>query len=170
VLRWEIATALAGAALGINPFDQPDVEAAKDAARAVLDAGVRPVEPRPVGELLSTLEPGDYLAIQPYVDPGDVVEELERIRVVLRDRYGVATTLGIGPRYLHSTGQLHKGGPDSGVFLQIVGDTDDDLPIPGEKFGFATLERAQAAGDLEALADRGRRAGRVHLEDLREAT
>jgi len=171
VLRWEIATALAGAALGINPFDQPDVEAAKDAARQALEGGVESVEPQPAGDLLSTLEPGDYLALQAYVDPeDDVVEELERIRVTLRDRHRVATTLGIGPRYLHSTGQLHKGGPDGGVFLQIVGAVDGDLPIPGEEFGFATLERAQAAGDLEALRDRGRRAGRVELEDLRKAT
>ena len=171
VLRWEIATALAGAALGINPFDQPDVEAAKDAARAALDAGVEPVGSRSPAELLETLTPGDYLAIQAYVDPADpVVEELERIRVHLRDRHRVATTLGIGPRYLHSTGQLHKGGPATGVFLQVVADTDDDLPIPGERFGFATLEQAQAGGDLQALHDRGRRAGRVDLEDLRKVT
>ncbi len=170
VLRWEIATALAGAALGINPFDQPDVEAAKDAARAALDAGVQPVEPQPAGKLLDTLRPGDYLAIQAYVDPEDpVVAELERIRVHLRDPYRVATTLGIGPRYLHSTGQLHKGGPDSAVVLQLVGDAPDELDIPGEEFGFAALERAQAAGDLKALIDRGRRAGRVTLDDLRKA-
>lgn len=170
VLRWEIATALAGAVLGINPFDQPDVEAAKDAARAALDAGVQPVEPRAPEELLGLLVPGDYLAIQAYVDPeAEVVSELERIRLGLRDRYRVATTLGIGPRYLHSTGQLHKGGPDSGVFLQIAEHNDDDLAIPGERFGFATLESAQAAGDLQALLDRGRRAGRVRLEDLQRA-
>lgn len=170
VLRWEIATALAGAVLGINPFDQPDVEAAKDAARAALDAGVQPVEPRAPEELLGLLVPGDYLAIQAYVDPeAEVVSELERIRLGLRDRYRVATTLGIGPRYLHSTGQLHKGGPDSGVFLQIAEHNDDDLAIPGERFGFATLESAQAAGDLQALLDRGRRAGRVRLKDLQRA-
>ncbi len=171
VLRWEIATALTGAALGINPFDQPDVEAAKDAAREALDAGVQPVESRPADELLETLKAGDYLAIQVYVDPTDqLVEELERIRVLLRDRHRVATTLGVGPRYLHSTGQLHKGGPATGVFLQVVAGTDDDLPIPGEQFGFATLERAQAGGDLQALHDRGRRAGRIELEDLRKVT
>ncbi len=171
VLRWEIATALAGAAMGINPFNQPDVEAAKDAARAALDAGVQPVDPRSAGDLLASLTSGDYLAIQAYVDPEDpMVVELERIRVLLRDRYRVATTLGVGPRYLHSTGQLHKGGPATGVFLQVVDDTDDDLPIPGEKFGFATLEHAQAGGDLQALHDRGRRAGRVDLDDLRKVT
>jgi hypothetical protein len=98
-----------------------------------------------------------------------IVDELATIRIALRDRHRVATTLGVGPRYLHSTGQLHKGGPNTGVFLQVVDDTDDDLPIPGEKFGFATLERAQAAGDLHALIERGRRAGRVELDALRKA-
>jgi transaldolase / glucose-6-phosphate isomerase len=171
VLRWEIATALAGAALGINPFDQPDVEAAKDAARNALASGVKPVELRQVDELLDQLVSGDYLAIQAYVDPHDpLVAELERIRVILRDRHRVATTLGIGPRYLHSTGQLHKGGPATAVFLQLVTDADGDIAIPGERFGFATLEQAQAAGDLQALWDRGRRAGRVHIDDLRRVT
>jgi len=168
VLRWEIGTALAGAALGINPFDQPDVEAAKDAARRSLEAGVEPVGATSAHELLEQLGAGDYLAIQAYTDPdGPLVEELERIRRGLRDRYRVATTLGVGPRYLHSTGQLHKGGPASGVFLQIVPELGDDLAIPGERFGFATLERAQAAGDLAALRGRGRRAGRVELDELR---
>jgi hypothetical protein len=170
VLRWEIATALAGAALGINPFDQPDVEAAKDAARDALDTGVQPVEPQPARELLDTVESGDYLVIQAYVDPDSpLVNELQEVRVALRDRFRVATTLGVGPRYLHSTGQLHKGGPDSCVVLQVVGDGGEDLPIPGEEHGFAALEAAQAAGDLRALRDRGRRAGRVTLDDLREA-
>lgn len=169
VLRWEIATALAGAALDINPFDQPDVEAAKEAARTAFESGTPPVDPRPVAELLASLKPGDYLAIQAYVDPEDpTVEELGRIRVALRDRYRVATTLGIGPRYLHSTGQLHKGGPNTGVSLQIVDEPEEDLPIPGEQFGFAALEQAQAAGDLQALEDRDRRAGRIRLEDLKK--
>ena len=169
VLRWEIATALAGAALGINPFDQPDVEVAKDAARKALEAGAQPVATRTVDELLDELEAGDYLAIQAYIDPEDpVTAELERVRTILRDRHRVATTLGIGPRYLHSTGQLHKGGPGSGVFLQLVPGVDEDLAIPGERFGFRALEKAQAAGDLQALHDRGRRAGRVDLADLRK--
>jgi hypothetical protein len=170
VLRWELGTAFAGAALGINPFDQPDVEAAKDAAREALETGMEPVDHRPVDALLEELGPGDYLAIQAYVDPQDpLVAELEGIRVALRDRHRVATTLGIGPRYLHSTGQLHKGGPNSGVFLQVLIDNEDDLPIPGEPHGFADLERAQAAGDLRALQDRGRRAARVNIDDLRKA-
>ncbi|MEX0657965.1 MAG: bifunctional transaldolase/phosoglucose isomerase, partial [Egibacteraceae bacterium] len=171
VLRWEIATALAGAALGINPFDQPDVEAAKDAARTALESGVPTVDPGPAHQLLDQLVPGDYLAIQAYVDSHDpLVDELERIRVVLRDRYRVATTVGIGPRYLHSTGQLHKGGPPSGVFVQLVTEGGGDPPIPGQRFGFATLERAQAGGDLQALREGGRRAGRVLLDDLRKVT
>ncbi|MFP4635884.1 MAG: hypothetical protein ACLFRD_08485, partial [Nitriliruptoraceae bacterium] len=168
VLRWEIAIALTGAALGINPFDQPDVEAAKDAARRALADGVREPQVEPLAPLLEQLRPGDYLAIQAYLDPGDpIVEELERARVRLRDEHRVATTLGIGPRYLHSTGQLHKGGADRGVFVQVVGDDEDDPAIPGERFGFSTLKRAQAAGDLEALVSRDRRAARVWLDELR---
>jgi hypothetical protein len=169
VLRWEIATSLAGAHLGVNPFDQPDVEAAKDAARTALDAGVQPVAKQAVEGLLDQVHDGDYLAIQAYVDPADpVVAELQEVRVALRDRLGVATTLGVGPRYLHSTGQLHKGGPNTVVVLQALGETDHDLGIPGEKFGFTTLRDAQAAGDLQALQSRGRRAARVDLEDLRK--
>ncbi len=168
VLRWEIAIALTGAALGINPFDQPDVEAAKQAARRALDEGVDEPEVEPIAPLLAQLQAGDHLVIQAYVDPEDpVVPALEQVRQRLRDREGVATTLGIGPRYLHSTGQLHKGGPNTGVFLQVVGDDGDhDLDIPGERFSFGALTRAQAAGDLAALRDRGRRAARVSLAEL----
>ncbi|MDQ3931446.1 MAG: glucose-6-phosphate isomerase, partial [Actinomycetota bacterium] len=169
VLRWEIATALAGAALHINPFDQPDVEAAKKATREALEEGMPEVEPQPLQPLLDQLEPGDYLAIQAFVDPeADVLTELERARIALRDRYGVATTLGLGPRYLHSTGQLHKGGPNTGVFVQVVSEDEDDPPIPGENFGFSTLKHAQAAGDLQILQSRGRRAARVALDELME--
>ncbi len=168
VLRWEIAIALTGAALGINPFDQPDVEAAKQAARRALDEGVDEPEVEPIAPLLAQLEPGDHLVIQAYVDPEDpVVAELEQVRQRLRDRERVATTLGVGPRYLHSTGQLHKGGPNTGVFLQVVGDDAHDLDIPGERFSFGALERAQAAGDLAALREAGRRAAHVSLAELR---
>jgi len=169
VLLWELATALAGALLGIQPFDQPDVAAAKAATAAVLADGPPAVDPVQVGDLLGTVAPGDYVAIQAFVDPADpVVERLERVRVALRDRLRVATTLGLGPRFLHSTGQLHKGGPPTGVFLQVVGDPDTDVPIPGAPYGFAALERAQADGDLLTLRDRGRRAGRVRLDELLE--
>ena len=167
VLRWEIATALVGAALDINPFDQPDVEAAKQAAKQALEEGVTEPEVVDLDSVLTQVREGDYLAIQAYLDPADPqLDELEAARVVLRDRYRVATTLGVGPRYLHSTGQLHKGGPNTGVFVQVLSDDVHDLPIPGERFGFVTLKRAQAAGDLEALRARGRRAARVRLEDL----
>ncbi len=165
--RWEAATALAGALLNLNPFDQPDVESAKRAARRLLESGVR--EPRTVdpAELLRDVGPGDYIAILAYLDPASpIVEELEDARLRLRDRFHVATTLGIGPRYLHSTGQLHKGGPDTGVFLQVVVPPDVDEPVPGQGHTFCMLERAQASGDLEALRDRGRRAGRVRLDAL----
>ncbi len=169
VLRWEIATALSGAAMRINPFDQPDVEASKKATQEALDEGVPEVECQPLQPLLDQLESGDYLAIQAFVDPeADVLAELERARIALRDRYGVATTLGIGPRYLHSTGQLHKGGPNNAVFVQVIGEDEDDPPIPGEDFGFSTLKRAQAAADLQILKSRGRRAGRVALDELIE--
>jgi len=169
VLRWELATALAGVVLGINPFDQPDVAFAKAATSQVLAEGLPDVAVEPLADLLSQVRPGDYLALQAYVDPGSqVVERLQQARLRLRDELGVATTLGIGPRFLHSTGQLHKGGPPTGVFVQVVGIDNDveDLPIPGQPFGFATLIRAQAAGDLGTLRARGLRAARVSLDDL----
>jgi glucose-6-phosphate isomerase len=167
VVRWEVTTALLGALLGINPFDQPDVEAAKRAAKELLAGGVPEGERGRFGDLVTTLRPGDYLAILAYVPPdAPVVDELERVRAGLRDRYRVAVTLGVGPRYLHSTGQLHKGGPDTGVFAMVIGEDEEDLPIPGEDHGFATLKRAQAAGDLHALREAGRRAELVELDDL----
>lgn len=168
VLRWEMAVALAGAALSINPFDQPDVEQAKEAARTALTGETADVETEALEPLLEQIQPGDYVAIQAYLDPADPrVGELERARAALRDRHRVATTLGVGPRYLHSTGQLHKGGPETGVFLQVVGEDAENPPIPGEPFGFADLKRAQAAGDLEVLRAAGRRAARVGLDELR---
>jgi transaldolase / glucose-6-phosphate isomerase len=121
-----------------------------------------------VTQLLSLLSPGrDYFAILAYVPPDrDVVERLQRMRARVRDALGVATTLGFGPRFLHSTGQLHKGGPDTGVFLQITADPAKDLPIPGWDQSFATLITAQALGDLSSLQGNGRRALRLHLTDL----
>jgi glucose-6-phosphate isomerase len=169
VLRWEMATALAGALLGIHPFDQPDVEGAKVATRRVLAEGRAGVALTPLEDLVAQVEPGDYLAIQAFVDPeSPAVAGIEAARVALRDRLGVATTVGLGPRFLHSTGQLHKGGPDRGVFVQVVGDDPGDVPIPGESYGFSTLKHAQADGDLLTLHDRGRRVGRVGLRELSE--
>ena len=167
VLLWELATALAGALLGIQPFDQPDVAAAKAATAKVLAEGRPEVPVTPLDDLLGQVRPGDYVAIQAFVDPGsEVVDRLEAARVALRDRLRVATTLGLGPRFLHSTGQLHKGGPNTGVFVQVVGDDGVDVPIPGQPYGFAGLIRAQADGDLVTLRERGRRAGRVRLDEL----
>ncbi|MGH9111190.1 MAG: glucose-6-phosphate isomerase [Acidimicrobiales bacterium] len=169
VLLWELATAMVGALLGIHPFDQPDVAAAKAATNQVLEQGPPDLETTPLDDLLGQMTPGDYLAIQAFVDPGSpVVDQIDAARVVLRDRLGVATTVGLGPRFLHSTGQLHKGGPNTGVFVQVVGDDPDDVPIPGQTYGFSALKHAQADGDLVTLRDRKRRAGRVALDQLLE--
>ena len=171
VLLWELATALVGALLGIQPFDQPDVAAAKAATSRVLAEGPPAIEPTPLGDLLDQVRPGDYLALQAFVDPaGPAVAAIEAARAALRDRLGVATTVGLGPRFLHSTGQLHKGGPDTGVFVQVVGDDLGDVAIPGAGYGFSTLKHAQADGDLLTLHDRKRRAGRVRLDELTEVT
>jgi transaldolase/glucose-6-phosphate isomerase len=171
VLLWEQAVALSGAVLGINPFDQPDVASAKEATGRVLAEGLPDLPVTPVTELLDQVRPGDYLALQAFVDPGDtaLLDGLEAARVRWRDRLRVATTVGVGPRFLHSTGQLHKGGPPTGVFLQVLGGDGVDVPIPGAPYGFSTLKAAQAAGDLLSLRDRGLRAGRVRIDELLEA-
>ncbi|CAN5682707.1 hypothetical protein BH20ACT2_BH20ACT2_09050 [soil metagenome] len=167
VLLWEFATAMCGAALGINPFDQPNVAEAKEATARVLDAGLPAIETEAVAPLLAQVQPGDYLAIQAYVDPaGPTVEALAGARTALRDELLVATTFGLGPRFLPSTGQLHKGGPPTGVFVQVVGPDPDDVEIPGAGYGFSTLKQAQAAGDLETLRRRGLRVARVDLDEL----
>jgi hypothetical protein len=164
----ELATAVAGHVLGIHPFDQPDVQAAKDRTEEVLAAGEVPAEPPGnLDELLGSVGLGDYVAIQAFVgpDPG-LGQRLRAARGRIGTRLGVATTLGYGPRYLHSTGQLHKGGPASGVFVQVLEEPEEDRPIPGRPFTFGRLITAQAAGDLAALRERGRRAARVPLEAL----
>jgi hypothetical protein len=166
--RWEFATAVAGAIMGINPFDQPNVQEAKDRTKELLESGEEPAL-EPVGsleELLGQAREGDYLAVQAFVEPsGEAERRIEGLRERVRNEAGIVTTGGFGPRYLHSTGQLHKGGPGSGLFLQIV-DEPEDLPIPGREFGFARLIRAQAAGDFEALRERGRRVARIRWEDV----
>jgi transaldolase/glucose-6-phosphate isomerase len=174
--RWEVATAIAGASLGVNPFDEPNVTEAKLATSAILAvhaANGRVPEPEGVcdpGDAerirrhLSAATPGDYLAFCAYFMPTEArAAALARLRVACRDRSRNATTLGYGPRFLHSTGQLHKGGANNGVFLQITADALADLPIPGESYSFATLRSAQALGDLQVLVRRGRRVLRVHL-------
>ncbi len=168
--RWEFATAVAGHVLGIHPFDQPNVQEAKDATRRLLEADGLPEEGYDdIGALLEKVQPGDYLAIQAYLPrTADNVSRLQAARMKLRDRLRVATTLGFGPRFLHSTGQLHKGGPPTGVFVQVVDEPSLDLPIPGKPYTFRTLLDAQSAGDLQALRARGRRVARVRLSALEE--
>jgi len=197
--RWEIATAVAGSILKINPFNQPDVEASKIVTRQLTEAyektGKLPEESpifdeggiklftdeRNAANLkslagndrsltgflrahISQLSPGDYMALLGYIEMNGAHEEsLQAMRHAVRDRKHVATCLGFGPRFLHSTGQAYKGGPNSGVFLQITCDDANDLPVPGQKYTFGTVKAAQARGDFQVLADRKRRALRVHL-------
>ena len=164
--RWEFATAVAGHVLGINPFDQPDVQAAKDKTNEVLAAGEPELAPRgSLDELLAQAQAGrNYVCIQAFVDPA---REDELAPLLSRAREtGCVVTHGLGPRYLHSTGQLHKGGPDTGLFVQVVDETGDEVAIPGREFGFGRLIRSQAAGDFAALEERGRRAVRIRLEDV----
>ncbi|MFN2556559.1 MAG: hypothetical protein ABR592_06740 [Nitriliruptorales bacterium] len=141
------------------------IAAKKATAEALAGSPNGPIAP--LEPMLELVRPGNYLAILAYVDPGaPVVGGLQRARAVLRDRLHVATMLCIGPGYLHSTGQLHKGGPKSGVFLEVVSEDVEELPIPGTAHGFSTLKRAQAAGDLATLRRRGHRAARVDLDEL----
>jgi glucose-6-phosphate isomerase/transaldolase/glucose-6-phosphate isomerase len=167
---WEVATALAGVVLAINPFDQPNVQESKDNTARVLEAGKTDpppgstVAPRELGTFLSQARPGDYVAIQAYLPPTDALAaHLTDLRRRIRDTRRVATTVGFGPRFLHSTGQLHKGGPPSGVFLQLTYRPTIDVEIPGQPFSFGTLLAAQALGDLRSLRGRGLRVARLDL-------
>ena len=168
--RWEFATAVAAAVMGINPFDQPDVQGAKEQASRLLAAyqnsGETPAL-NPVSsftELMSNAKDGDYLAIMTYAMPAPALEAaIARLRRRVSRKWGIATTMGYGPRYLHSTGQLHKGGADSGLFLQLTQLGDGDVAIPGEAFTFGVLAAAQAKGDLDALAAQGRAVARIDL-------
>jgi transaldolase / glucose-6-phosphate isomerase len=145
------------------------VQAAKDKTNEVLAAGESPrlEEEGSVDELLSHARDGDYVCVQAFVNPSEE-NDLRIAGLVrrLRRRTGLVVTHGYGPRYLHSTGQLHKGGPNSGLFLQVVDDPGDEIPIPGKPFGFRRLIRAQAAGDYASLQERGRRTARIHLEEI----
>jgi glucose-6-phosphate isomerase len=161
--RWEFAVAVAGSILEINPFDQPDVQAAKDKTKEVLASGEDPaLEPTgSLDELLAAAEPPNYVAIQAFIDP---VREAELEPLIERAHAtGCVVTHGLGPRYLHSTGQLHKGGPPSGLHVQVVDEQGEEIPIPGQDFGFARLIRAQAEGDFRSLAERGRKVIRVRI-------
>jgi transaldolase/glucose-6-phosphate isomerase len=196
--RWEIATAVAGSIIGINPFDQPDVEASKIATRKLTEeyerSGSLPAESpffesegvklfadaenaaalknaageaslsSYLGAHLARLQPGDYFAMLAYIQMNEAHESsLQSARDAVRDAKRVATCLGFGPRFLHSTGQAYKGGPNTGVFLQITCDDQNDLPVPEQKYTFGAVKAAQARGDFEVLSERGRRALRVHL-------
>jgi hypothetical protein len=155
--RWEFATAVAGSLLGINPFDQPDVQSAKDRTSQILASGDDPlVEPEgSADELFSQAQPGDYVAILAFVNPTPEAEaKLASLAERARRETGCVVTHGYGPRYLHSTGQLHKGGPKVGLFLQIVQDDTKDVPIPGQPYSFSILKQAQSLGDLESLTSR----------------
>lgn len=170
VFLWEFATAVAGVSLGVNPFDQPDVESAKVAARAALagDAGAPPATV-PLTEALDLVGPADALVLTAFVDPA-LGPDLDAARRRLGDRLGVPTTLGTGPRFLHSTGQLHKGGPDRIVVVQVLDvpavGGPDDVGVPGTGHTFGELLVAQADGDLAALTAAGHRAVRVPLADV----
>jgi len=176
--RWEFATAVAGAVLGVNPFDQPDVEASKLVARRLTEqyeksgglpqvATVRASDSNLLAVLrnyFGKIAAGDYVALLAYVEMNGAHEaELGAIRRAIRDRFRVATCVGFGPRFLHSTGQAYKGGPNSGVFLQLTCDDAADVPVPGERYTFGVVKAAQAQGDLQVLIERGRRALRIHL-------
>jgi glucose-6-phosphate isomerase len=172
MLLFEFATAVAGWVLGINPFDQPNVQAAKDKTKEVLTMASPPDIPEADAAALKALlddGPPSYLAIQGYLDPTPEFDgEVEDVRAKLRDRTTMATTFGYGPRYLHSTGQLHKGGPATGRFLQLLHEADEDVAIPGGRADedpptFETLKRAQADGDLLVLRDHGLPAERIVL-------
>ncbi len=161
----EFATAVAGWVLGINPFDQPNVQEAKDNTKRVLDEGRTEVEPGSLSEVLDGAGPPDYVAIMGYLAPSPEVDAaVAELRRAVRDKTKATTTFGYGPRFLHSTGQYHKGGPDQGRFVQLVADEGSDLEIPGKPFSFRTLKDAQALGDLDTLRAHGRPACQVRLE------
>jgi hypothetical protein len=186
--RWEIATATAGSILGISPFDQPNVQESKDNTNRLLDTVKKQgrlseekpalVEnllslyaPKAAGTVVETLQrflaqahAGDYVALMAYLTESPATEKaLQAIRLRLRDSLRLATTLGYGPRFLHSTGQFHKGGPNTGLFLQLTADDTVDLPVPGQPYTFGIFKQAEALGDLEALRKHERRVIRIHL-------
>ena len=165
----EFAVAVAGWVLELNPFDQPNVQEAKDNTNRVLEEGSSDLDAGSLSELTEGLEPPAYYAIMGYLPYSQEIEaEIARVREAIQREYKVATTWGYGPRFLHSTGQFHKGGPKTGRFLQIVDEPAEDLEIPGEAFTFGTLIRAQADGDLQTLRNHGLPAVRIDVKDLKE--
>ena len=169
--RWMFATSVAGSILRVHPFDQPDVQRAKEETDIMLReyqrSGRLPGSEADssIDGLLAQARPGDYLAVLSFLQPTPEVDRaLTDLRRTVVERYRIATTLGYGPRYLHSTGQLHKGGPGTGLFVEFTSDHAEDVPIPGEPYTFGVLADAQASGDLRVLRERGRRVVRLHLE------
>jgi len=184
--RWEFATAVAGAALGINPFDEPNVSEAKQKTKAILSSGdftggtpvasangisvfsAKFTAPSPadvVREAIESLGPRDYTAFLSYLPNDPAIESaVAGIREGIRSKKRTASTYGVGPRYLHSTGQYHKGGPNTCLAFVITGEDDSSTPIPGEAFSFAQLKRAQAVGDFQTLEAHERRTVRIHLD------
>jgi hypothetical protein len=172
--RWEFATAVAGAALGLNPFDEPNVSEAKDKTKALLsgyaakgrfDDLPAALSADAVRETVASIRPGDYVAFLSYL-PGetDIETTVAEIRQALRARTRAASTFGLGPRYLHSTGQYHKGGPNTCVAFVLTADDETATPIPEAGYSFAVLKRAQALGDVQALEAHGRRVMRLHFK------
>ena len=179
--RWEIATAVACHIIGVNAFDQPDVQDSKDRTKAKIaeykssgklneGKSVELKEAKPaLAEFLKQAKAGDYVAINAYLPrTRGMVDELQRMRVAIREKTKCAVTAGFGPRFQHSTGQFHKGGPNTGLFIQIISDVDKDMQIPNEGMTYGTLIRAQALGDYETLVVRGRRVIRVHLSKVED--
>jgi hypothetical protein len=180
---FEFATAVTGWRLGVNPFDEPNVSESKENTARLIEVferegglpsarpsvesdGVQLFGGSDLGAFLRGASPGDYVALLAFVPRNEANERiLTAMRALIRDRLRVATTLGFGPRYLHSTGQLHKGGPNSGLFLQITTEHPEDVPIPGKRYSFGVLQAAQAAGDYDSLKRHDRRVMRVHLAD-----
>jgi len=173
---WELATAVAGALIGIDAFDQPNVQESKDNTKRLLEefktsgtmktdqTQVTPDDADAIGTLLAGVKPGDYVALTEYfAETPERDKSIAAIRETIGRELHVATTTGYGPRFLHSTGQLHKGGPATGVYMQLTGGGHGEIPIPNETFGFGVLVRAQAIGDLQSLASRKRRAISVDL-------
>ena len=188
--RWQLATVTAGAVLGVNPFDAPDARLTTEHATRLLTQWTRTrrlpdrkadveessialitgADPKPasvaqgIASHLASARPGDYLAVQAHLEPSAEIERhLQMLRALLRDRLRIATTVGFAPRYLHATGQLHKGGPPNGLFVQITGQETAALAMPGAPYDFGTFNAAYAMADFEALRERERRIIRLHL-------
>jgi len=170
---WEYAVAIAGALIGVHPFNQPDVQSTKDATRNILNQYAvsgnlaSPKVDNSISDLLSQAKKGDYFAIMAYLkQTTDSDKRLIELRKFVLEYHRIATTLGYGPRFLHSTGQLHKGGPNKGLFLQVVTDHAIDIPVPGLPYSFGLISNAESAGDLDALKSKGRRIKRIDMSEL----